>query len=184
MTERQKRLVRLTELRNKQHDHAVVELLAARNVLHAATERIEHGVVSARMACLHRNSALAAAETEEWLLACADAEIAAMQMQCSVNQYKPLQKYPSSEFDLSVVTGLRELVGSVRDKIVRLAGERLESIAFLRQYTGSPLPEDRKSVSFRLTVAASDRTLSNDDVTEIRNRVIEGLRQDGFDLRV
>lgn len=99
-------------------------------------------------------------------------------------QYKPLRKYPSSEFDLSVITGLRVLVGGVRERIAALAGERLESIVFLRQYTGSPLPEDCKSVSFRLTVASPDRTLSNDDVIEIRNRVIDGLRQDGYDLRL
>lgn len=99
-------------------------------------------------------------------------------------QYTPLQKYPSSEFDLSVITGLRELAGDVRDRISGLAGNRLESIVFLRQYTGAPLPEDCKSLSFRLTVAAPDRTLSNEDVTQIRNRVIEGLRQDGYDLRL
>ena len=57
-------------------------------------------------------------------------------------------------------------------------------IGFVRVYTGAPLPEDRKSVSYRLTVAAPDRTLSSDEVAAIRNRVIEAMRAGGYELRV
>ena len=64
------------------------------------------------------------------------------------------------------------------------AGSDLVDIEFVRQYTGVPLPEDRKSISYRLTVGASDRTLSSEEVTAIRNRVIEALQRDGFELRI
>ncbi len=57
-------------------------------------------------------------------------------------------------------------------------------IEFVRVYTGDPLPEDRKSVSYRLTVAAPDRTLSSDEVAAIRNRVIDAMRAAGYELRV
>ena len=63
------------------------------------------------------------------------------------------------------------------------AGSDLAEIEFVRQYAGAPLPEDRKSVSYRLTVGAPDRTLSSDEVTEIRNRIIDALRQANYDLR-
>jgi phenylalanyl-tRNA synthetase beta chain len=64
------------------------------------------------------------------------------------------------------------------------AGSDLVEIEFVRVYTGAPLPVDRKSVSYRLTVAAPDRTLSSDEVAAIRNRVIEAARASGYELRV
>jgi phenylalanyl-tRNA synthetase beta subunit len=39
-------------------------------------------------------------------------------------------------------------------------------------------------VSYRLTVAAPDRTLSSEEVAGIRNRVIEAMRAGGYELRV
>jgi phenylalanyl-tRNA synthetase beta chain len=63
--------------------------------------------------------------------------------------YTPIRRYPSSAFDLSVVAGMRELVGDLRDKLAALAGPLLESIEYLREYAGPPLPEGTKSVSFR-----------------------------------
>jgi phenylalanyl-tRNA synthetase beta chain len=60
----------------------------------------------------------------------------------------------------------------------------LETIEFVRQYAGPPLPEGKKSVSFRLTVGSSERTLSSEEVGEIRTAIIEGMRGLGYELRV
>jgi phenylalanyl-tRNA synthetase beta chain len=67
---------------------------------------------------------------------------------------------------------------------VRFAGDNLVSIEFQRVYTGAPLPEGTKSVSFRLTVAALDRTLASEEVGAIRARIIDGMRGLGFELRL
>jgi phenylalanyl-tRNA synthetase beta chain len=99
-------------------------------------------------------------------------------------RYRPIRRYPSSVFDLSVVAGARELVGDLRKRIESLAGEPLDSIEFLRQYSGPPIPEGMRSVSFRLTVAAPDRTLSLEEAGAIRSRIIEGMHEQGYDLRV
>jgi phenylalanyl-tRNA synthetase beta chain len=98
--------------------------------------------------------------------------------------YAPIRRFPSSAFDLSVLAGPRELVGDIQKKLAAFAAGDLASIEFLRQYTGAPLPDGTKSVSFRLTVAAQDRTLSSDDVATIRTHIIEAMRAEGHDLRV
>jgi phenylalanyl-tRNA synthetase beta chain len=98
--------------------------------------------------------------------------------------YTPLHRYPSSQFDLSVIARARELVADLRNKVTGFAGELFESIEFVRQYSGPPLPENTKSVSFRLTVGSPDRTLSSDEVGAIRARIIEGMRGLGYELRV
>jgi phenylalanyl-tRNA synthetase beta chain len=98
--------------------------------------------------------------------------------------YTPLRRYPSSQFDLSVIAGTRELVADLRNKVAGFAGELLESIEYVRQYSGPPLPENTKSVSFRLTVGSPERTLSSEHVSAIRTRIIEGMRALGYELRV
>jgi phenylalanyl-tRNA synthetase beta chain len=98
-------------------------------------------------------------------------------------RYQPLRRFPTSAFDLSVVAPLRDPAGNIERLLKSAAGSDLAEIEFVRQYAGAPLPEDRKSVSYRLTVGAPDRTLSSDEVTEIRNRIIDALRQANYDLR-
>jgi phenylalanyl-tRNA synthetase beta chain len=99
-------------------------------------------------------------------------------------RYTAIRRYPSSAFDLSVVAGERELVGDLRTKLVALAGPLLESIEYQRQYAGPPLAEGTRSVSFRLTVGSAERTLSSEEVTEVRARLIDGMRAQGYDLRL
>ena len=99
-------------------------------------------------------------------------------------RYTPIRRYPSSAFDLSVIAGERELAGKLRESLASFAGPLVESIHFVRQYSGPPLEEGRKSVSFRLTVGSPERTLSSEEAGEIRARIIEGMRGLGYELRV
>jgi len=99
-------------------------------------------------------------------------------------KYRPLRRFPVSAFDLSVVSALREPVGDIENKLAAGAGADLVQIEFVRQYSGAPLPEDRKSVSYRLTVGAPDRTLSSEEVGSIRTRIIDTMRASGYELRL
>jgi phenylalanyl-tRNA synthetase beta chain len=99
-------------------------------------------------------------------------------------KYTPIRRYPSSAFDLSVVAGLRQHAGKLEASVASFAGPLLESIQFQRQYSGPPLEEGQKSVSFRLTVGSPERTLSSEEVGEIRARIIEKMRELGYELRV
>jgi phenylalanyl-tRNA synthetase beta chain len=98
--------------------------------------------------------------------------------------YTPLRRYPSSQFDLSVIAGSRELMAELREKLAGFGGDLLESIEYVRQYSGPPLPENTKSVSFTVTVGSTVRTLSSDEVGATRTRIIEGMRGLGYELRV
>ncbi|MCL4401157.1 MAG: phenylalanine--tRNA ligase beta subunit-related protein, partial [Acidobacteria bacterium] len=99
-------------------------------------------------------------------------------------KYTPIRRYPASAFDLSVIAGTRELVAELKSRLVEFAGPMLESIEYLRQYSGPPLAEGRKSVSFRLTLGSAERTLSSEEAGRIRAGIIEGMRSLGYELRV
>jgi phenylalanyl-tRNA synthetase beta subunit len=57
-------------------------------------------------------------------------------------------------------------------------------IDFIRQYQGAPLAAGQKSVSYHLEVGALDHTLDAEEVAQIRTRIIDGLRELGYDLRI
>ncbi len=99
-------------------------------------------------------------------------------------KYAPIRRYPSSAFDLSVVAAPRECVGDLQSAMASFAGPLLDSIEFVRQYSGPPLEAGQKSVSFRLTVGSPERTLSSEEAGEIRARIIDGMRARGYELRL
>ena len=108
----------------------------------------------------------------------------ALRLTPATRKYTPLRRYPTSSFDLSVVVDHREHAGAIQDEIRGYAGEHLAEVQFVRAYEGAPLAAGRKSLSYRLVVGALDHTLSNDELTGIRQRVIEGLQRAGHELRV
>jgi phenylalanyl-tRNA synthetase beta chain len=136
------------------------------------------GVVAGRLFELHPSLA-------EGRTAMLDLDLAVVQAAAPKElRYTPIRRYPSSAFDLSVVARERELVGDLRDALAALAGPLLESIVYQRQNAGPPLAEGTKSVSFRLTLGSPERTLSSEEVAEVRACLIDGMRARGYDLRL
>ncbi|HKV91557.1 MAG TPA: phenylalanine--tRNA ligase subunit beta [Candidatus Angelobacter sp.] len=110
-----------------------------------------------------------------------DLDLDALQARpAQAEKYQPLRRFPTSSFDLSIVAGTREPVGAIGNKLRHLAGQDLVSLQFLLIF---PLPGEKKSVSFRLTFGADDRTLTNEEVTGIREHVVGGIKSAGYELR-
>ena len=63
-------------------------------------------------------------------------------------------------------------------KIKKLAGSLLESSEVFDVYTGTGIEEDKKSISFALTFGKGDRTLTDDEINEVMNKIIAGLEKD------
>jgi phenylalanyl-tRNA synthetase beta chain len=103
------------------------------------------------------------------------------ELQRGTVRYQPLRRFPTSAFDLSVVAGSRELIGEIQKRLAGLAGDSLVSITFLRDFA---MPDGTRSISYRLSIGALDRTLSSDEVGSIRTRIIEGMQAAGYELKV
>jgi phenylalanyl-tRNA synthetase beta subunit len=107
-----------------------------------------------------------------------------LKVQPAPARYQPLRRFPESAFDLSIVAGPRALIAEVQAALEKLAGDALLSIVFLREFKIAGTDSQDRSLSYRLTVGATDRTLSAEEVGTIRGRVIDGMRAAGYDLRV
>ncbi|MBZ5633983.1 MAG: phenylalanine--tRNA ligase subunit beta [Acidobacteriia bacterium] len=104
-----------------------------------------------------------------------------MSLQPATERYQPLRRFPESAFDLSVLAGPRTLIADVQWALEKLAGGPLLSIVFLREFA---LADGARSLSYRLTVGAPDRTLSAEEVGAVRSRIIDGMRSAGYELRL
>jgi phenylalanyl-tRNA synthetase beta chain len=107
-----------------------------------------------------------------------------MELQRAPARYQPLRRFPESAFDLSILAGPRALIADVQAALEKLAGDALLSIVFLREFVLPGGVSRERSLSYRLTFGAPDRTLSAEEVGVVRTRIIEGMRSAGYELRL
>ena len=62
-------------------------------------------------------------------------------------------------------------------------GDLLESVTLFDVYRGPAVGADRRSLAFRLRFCAPDRTLTDAEVGEVRQRAIEAAQRLGAELR-
>jgi len=72
--------------------------------------------------------------------------------------------------------GVRQ--GAVTGVLRRAGGDLLERVQVESDYRGPELPSGTRSVAFRLTFRAADRTLRDADVDQMEGRVLEALAQE------
>lgn len=100
------------------------------------------------------------------LFACVDGNI----------KFKPLPKFPAAERDIAVLVDRSVAVGDLRATMVKAAGALLDSIKLFDVYEGDRIPDGKKSVAFAITFRAPDRSLTNDEVNRVFNKIVKDLQ--------
>lgn len=94
-----------------------------------------------------------------------------------VVRYKDIPAYPGIERDVAFILPQSVKAEAVKKEITRVAGDLLKSIAVIDKYEGSSLKENERSIAFRLYFQKSDRTLSDEEVNLVFNKVIDAAQQ-------
>ena len=89
----------------------------------------------------------------------------------------PLPRYPSVVRDVSILVDHTLPAASVRGTIRSAAGETLVDVREFDRYRGEGVPEGRLSLSLRLTFRAPQRTLTDDEVQQTMDGVVEALER-------
>ncbi len=98
--------------------------------------------------------------------------------------YKPLPKFPATTRDIAMVVEESVNVGDIAEIFEGEMGGILESYALFDIYRGAQLGENKKSVAYSLSFRASDRTLTDDEVNAVMEKILAGLKNKvGADLR-
>jgi phenylalanyl-tRNA synthetase beta chain len=96
----------------------------------------------------------------------------------------PPDRYPDAARDLAIVVGSDRPAADIAAAIRMHGGELLRSVALFDVYRGVPLAATEKSLAYRLTFQAPDRTLTEAEVDAITATIAAGLERDlGAHLR-
>ena len=99
-------------------------------------------------------------------------------------KYKPLPKFPSLTRDFSFVCDEELEVGAIEKVMSKAAGSLVESIKLFDIYRGAQVGENKKSVSFKISLRASDRTLNDQEADGAVKKILKALERDlGITLR-
>jgi phenylalanyl-tRNA synthetase beta chain len=103
--------------------------------------------------------------------------------EAKVPLWKPTSRFPSSDLDLAFATPDSVTAEKVEKAIKQSAGALLVDVALFDVYRGAGLPLDTRSLAYRLRLQALDRTLSDTELTDLRNNVVAGVGKLGATLR-
>jgi len=89
--------------------------------------------------------------------------------------YRAVSRFPSSDVDLAFVVDDQIPAGSLQRALRRAAGDLLVDVHLFDVYRGEGIPDGARSLAFTLRLQASDRTLTDAEVSEVRVRCIEAV---------
>jgi phenylalanyl-tRNA synthetase beta chain len=102
----------------------------------------------------------------------------------AVPYFRDLTSFPPVRQDLAVIVGEDVAADDVLSAVRGAGGKLLDAVRVFDVYRGAQFGEGRKSLALALTFQASDRTLSDEDVAPVRDKVVAALaKQVGGELR-
>ena len=97
--------------------------------------------------------------------------------------YVPMPKFPASTRDLALLCDDALPVMTMEKAIKAAAGKILEKIELFDVYKGSQIAEGKKSVAFNISMRASDRTLTDEEVNGAMSKILKALEELGAQIR-
>ena len=99
-------------------------------------------------------------------------------------KYKPLPKYPASVRDIAMLVKEDVFVADIEAVIRRNAGKILEDVILFDVYQGKQIEEGYKSVAYTIKFRASDRTLTEEEISTAMDKILKKLEEEvGAQLR-
>ena len=92
-------------------------------------------------------------------------------------KFKETPKYPSVTKDLAFVMKKDMESKKVMDIIKKTGGRILTNIDVFDLYVGENVASDEKSIAYKLTFQAPDRTLTDDEVLQVFNNIIKAVEE-------
>lgn len=97
--------------------------------------------------------------------------------------YKALPRFPAVERDLALLCDASTPVASIEKIIRKAGGKTLESVELFDVYQGNQIESGKKSVAYSLKFRVPDRTLSDEDIDPVLNKIFAKLKENDCILR-
>ena len=97
--------------------------------------------------------------------------------------YRALPLYPEASRDVAVVVPAREYAGTIMDAIRNTGGHLVNSVKPIDIYEGAEIAHGTKSIVFRITYLAPDRTLSGAEIDALQDNIVKAVEAHGWQVR-
>lgn len=98
-------------------------------------------------------------------------------------KYKEISKFPVVKKDLAVIVEKDVTAEEIAKQIKKAAGNLLLGTKVFDIYTGTGIEETKKSIAYSLEFGAQDRTLTDEEINAILEKIIVHLEKQGAELR-
>jgi phenylalanyl-tRNA synthetase beta chain len=99
------------------------------------------------------------------------------------HRYRHISRYPSSDLDLAFEVGDSVAAATIAAAIREAAGPLLVDLSLFDVFRGNPVPDSHRSLAYRLRLQATDRTLTEEDLSGIQRTVVDAAASVGAVLR-
>ena len=99
-------------------------------------------------------------------------------------KYTPLTKFPAVTRDFSIVCNIETPVAEIEKVMKKAGGKLLSKLELSDVYTGSQIPEGKKSVMYKAEFKAPDRSLTGEEADNLHAKIVKNLSNElGAELR-
>ncbi len=93
-------------------------------------------------------------------------------------RYQPLPKFPTASRDLALLIDTSVSLGSIEQAVNSLEIPELIGFKLFDLYAGKELPAGKHSLALSLRYRAADRTLTDEEVAAMHDRIVQKLKQE------
>lgn len=100
-----------------------------------------------------------------------------MEFQSQAKKFEPLAKYPPVDRDLALVVEDQVYSSQIIEQIKKAGGNLVEEVSLFDIYRGDQIPSGKKSLAYAIRYRSGTKTLTDSEVDEIHNNIVNQLKQ-------
>lgn len=98
-------------------------------------------------------------------------------------KYRQIPRFPGIGIDISVVIDRKTEVEKVENTIRESDTHLIKDVKLFDIYESAAIEKDKKSLAFKVTLQANDRTLTDEEMTKTQNKIFQNLQALGGKIR-
>ncbi len=98
-------------------------------------------------------------------------------------KFRPIPKFPSIQIDVSLLVKANKEIADFEKAIQKADPNLISSVKLFDFYQGANIPADKKSLAYKITLQAPDRTLTDEEMKQAQQKIFANLQAIGAEIR-
>lgn len=107
----------------------------------------------------------------------------ALRINQPVKKFQAIPRFPAITMDISVLVDANIEIQTIKDSIVSADKNLITQTDLFDIYQGEGISPDKKAVAFKIILQADDRTLTDEEMTTVQNKIFKNLEAIGGKIR-